>query len=155
MFPGCGCQTQCIPFPVPGPQGPVGPVGPPGSPGPQGPVGATGPTGLQGPIGPVGPAGSGIVSPPPQSITSNATVTGNSAIISASGTLTLTLPSPATAAGTWIYLKTLNAQIINSAANNVVAYAGGAPTNAIFPATAPHFTIMQSDGTNWITMAYA
>jgi hypothetical protein len=92
---------------------------------------------------------------PPQQIVSNTTLTANSAIIAATGTLTLTLPNPINSAGTFIYLKTVNAQLVNSAAVNVVPFAGGAPVNAIFPATAPHFAIMQSDGTNWQMLAYA
>jgi hypothetical protein len=92
---------------------------------------------------------------PPQQIVSNASMTGNSAIIAATGTLTLTLPNPINFAGTFLYLKTITNQLINSAANNVVPFAGGAPGNAIFPATSPHFAIMQSDGTNWQMLAYA
>jgi hypothetical protein len=109
-------------------------------------------------------AGAGVVptwKPPltsasPQTVSAaSATITGNSAIISASATCTLTLPSAATNTGAWLYLVSTTAQVVQSATANVIPQAGGAAGTAIFSASAPHWCIMQSNGSAWVTFASA
>ena len=96
------------------------------------------------------------------STTAPATLTGTSgsvaaqqgsAIINASGTFTLTLPSAATLPGQWMHLKSIAAQIVNSASSNVVPIGTATAGTAIFTAAAGKWAILQSDNTNWITMA--
>jgi hypothetical protein len=63
---------------------------------------------------------------------------------------------PHTAAiGTWLHLVSTTPQIVQSAGVDVVPLAGGGPISAIFPATSPHWCILEFDGTNWITFAAA
>jgi hypothetical protein len=80
-----------------------------------------------------------------------AVVTSSSVIIAAPGTCTLTLPSPASSPGQWLYLKSTNPQVVQSSSANIIPLAGGAATTAIFGAFAPIWVNLQSDGTNWIT----
>jgi hypothetical protein len=84
------------------------------------------------------------------------TVTSGSVEIAASGTFTLTLPNPVSFTGQWLTIKSVgSAFAVNSASANVVPLAGGAAGTAIFPASTPHWCIMQSDGNSWITFAAA
>jgi hypothetical protein len=90
----------------------------------------------------------------PQSVTgTSATITSQSATIAATGTCTLTLPTPSSNVGNWLYFVSTTAQIVQSASANVIPLAGGAAGTAIFTAAIPHWCIMQSNGTNWITFA--
>jgi len=73
-------------------------------------------------------------------------------IINASGTFTLTLPAPSSMPGQVITLKSIAAQIVNSASANVVPLGGGAAAVAIFPATANKFATLVSDNSNWVVM---
>lgn len=81
------------------------------------------------------------------------TVTSQSVSIAATGTFTLTLPTQH--AGDWLFLKTTNPQIVKSASANVVPQIGGPAGTAIFPADAPHWCVMQYDGTNWTVFGSA
>jgi hypothetical protein len=62
---------------------------------------------------------------------------------------------PTVAAGSWLYLLSTTAQIVQSVNSNVIPLAGGAAGTLIFTATAPHWCIMQFNGTNWVTFAAA
>jgi hypothetical protein len=62
---------------------------------------------------------------------------------------------PSVAAGSWLYLLSTTPQIVQSNANNVIPLTGGAAGNAIFAATAPHWAVLQFNGTNWVTFAAA
>jgi hypothetical protein len=75
-------------------------------------------------------------------------------IINASGTYTLTLPAATTTnTGRLINLKSINAQIVNSASSNVVPLSGTQTAGtAIFTATAGKWATLRSDGTNWVIM---
>lgn len=79
--------------------------------------------------------------------------TDSSIIANFAGTVTLTLPAPASYPGKTLRVKTVQAQTVVSASANVVPIAGGSAATAILPATAGAWAILQSDGTNWITMA--
>jgi hypothetical protein len=109
------------------------------------------------PPAPPCPPGTGpFLSPPaapPQTITGSGAVTSQSVIIAGTSTVTLTLPSPATSTGQWLYLKSITAQIVQSSIANVVPLSGGSPGTAIFSAFANVWVNMQSDGTNWIVFA--
>jgi hypothetical protein len=70
-----------------------------------------------------------------------------------SGTITLTLPAPATFPARIIRLKTMQAQTVVSAGSNVVPLIGGSASTAILAATAGKWAEIQSDGSNWIIMA--
>jgi hypothetical protein len=77
-----------------------------------------------------------------------------SQIINASGTFTLTLPAITVInTGQWLYIKSIAAQIVNSASSNVVPLGSATAGTAIFPATAGKWASLQCDGTNWIVMA--
>jgi hypothetical protein len=79
--------------------------------------------------------------------------TDNSIIINASGTFTLTLLGAAAYPGRILYVKSIAAQIVNSGSSNVVPIGSATAGNVIFPATAGKYTVLQSDGSNWITLA--
>jgi hypothetical protein len=97
----------------------------------------------------------GLTTAPAQSVTGTAaTITSGSATIAATGTCTLTLPTAAVN-GTWLHLLSTTAQVVQSAAANVIPLAGGAAGTAIFPASAPHWCKLQYNGTNWLTLAGA
>lgn len=79
--------------------------------------------------------------------------TNNSTIINASGTFVLTLPDAAANTGRVLTLKSISAQIVNSASSNVCPITSATAGTAIFTATAGKWAILISDGTNWIVMA--
>jgi hypothetical protein len=93
------------------------------------------------------------ITPSPATLTgTSGTINSTSQIINASGTFTYTLPSPASVPGRWLWLKSISAQIVNSASSNVVPIGSATAGTAIFPATAGKWAALQSDGSNWITM---
>ena len=65
----------------------------------------------------------------------------------------VTLPSAASFPGREIYIRTIQAQAINSASSNVVPRAGGAAGTAILAGTAGAWALLVSDGTAWQIMA--
>lgn len=69
------------------------------------------------------------------------------------GTVTVTLPSAASFPGRQLTIKTIQAQQVDSNASNVVPRAGGAAGTVILPNTDGAWTLLVSDGTNWIAMA--
>jgi hypothetical protein len=76
-----------------------------------------------------------------------------SIIANASGTLTLTLPSPGLSFGRLLWVRTIAAQTVVSAGSNVVPLVGGSAGTAILAGTAGKWALLQSDGTNWQIMA--
>lgn len=80
-------------------------------------------------------------------------VSDSSLIIDSSGTYTLTTAAAATYPGRWLFIKTIVANAVNSAASNIVAKDSAAAGTAILPATDGAWAILQSDGTNWVIMA--
>lgn len=81
------------------------------------------------------------------------TAVQGSVIVNASGAFTITLPAAASYSGHWIWVKSIAAQVIASATSNVVPRAGGAAGTALLASGAGNWCHLQSDGTNWITMA--
>lgn len=80
------------------------------------------------------------------------TLSSTSTIINPSGTFTLTLPSPTGNAGQWLWIKSVAAQIVNSASSNVVPLGSTVSGTTVFSATQGKFGALQSDGINWIIM---
>jgi hypothetical protein len=94
-----------------------------------------------------------LASAAPQVVTASAaTITGSSATIAGAGPVTLTLPA-APATGAWLYLVSTTPQLVVSSGANVAPLAGGSLGTAIFPAAAPHWCILQFNGTWWVTFA--
>jgi len=79
-------------------------------------------------------------------------ITDNYIICNRAGTVTLTLPDPATAGSRVINVRTYTANTVVSASANVVGATGGAAATAICAATAGKFVDLASDGTNWIVI---
>lgn len=65
---------------------------------------------------------------------------------------TVTLPSAASFSGRILYLNNVTAIAVTSSANNVIPLGSNTAGTAILAATAGKFAMIQSDGTNWITM---
>jgi len=65
---------------------------------------------------------------------------------------TLTLPAASSYSGRILYVKNVTANSVTSASSNVVPLASSSPGTAILAATAGKYAMLQSDGTNWITM---
>ena len=65
---------------------------------------------------------------------------------------TVTLPAAASFAGRILMIKNITANSVTSASSNVVPLASATAGTAILAATAGKFAMLQSDGTNWITM---
>lgn len=76
-------------------------------------------------------------------------------ICNRAGTVTLTLPAAASYAGRELYVRTITANTVVSAASDVVPLAGGAAATAILPGTAGRWARLVSDGTSWQIMAAA
>lgn len=77
-----------------------------------------------------------------------------SLIINTAGACTLTLPTPSTNAGRWLYIKVIVNQNLVSASSNVVAFLGGAAGTSMLTGSASgRWATFQCDGTNWINMA--
>ena len=97
-----------------------------------------------------------IQGPAPITVTSSTySQTGYEAsvIFNGSGSITLTLLTPANVSGLQIKVRTIANQTVVSATSNVVPLAGGAAGTAILAGTAGKWADLQSDGTNWQIMA--
>lgn len=99
-----------------------------------------------------------LVSPPGSPVTKTAdftvAATETYLINNKSGSsCTVTLPSASAFPGREITIKTVQAQLTNSASSNVVPLAGGAAAAAILTANAGRWATLVSDGTNWVIMA--
>jgi hypothetical protein len=79
--------------------------------------------------------------------------TDSTIIANRAGTVTLSLPWAGDHNGRLLQVRTVQAQAVVSAANNVVPLAGGAPGSAILTATAGKWATLQSDGANWQVIA--
>lgn len=92
----------------------------------------------------------------PQTITASTysqKSTDGSLIFNVAGTHTLTLLTAASFPGRRVRVRTIAAQLVNSASSNVVPLVGGAAGAAILAATAGRWADLESDGTNWQIMA--
>lgn len=69
------------------------------------------------------------------------------------GTITVTLPSPAAAIGREVMLKTTAAFTVVGSVANIIPLIGGGAGTAILAATAGRWATLVSDGTFWIIMA--
>ena len=65
---------------------------------------------------------------------------------------TVTMPAAASYPGRILYVKNVTANTVTSSASNIVPLIGGAASTPILLATAGKFAMLQSDGSNWITM---
>lgn len=65
---------------------------------------------------------------------------------------TVTLPPAASFPGRILYLNTITANSVTSASSNVIPLGSNTAGTAILAATSGKFAMLQSDGTNWITM---
>ena len=66
---------------------------------------------------------------------------------------TLTLPAAASYSGRFLHIKNITANSVTSASSNVVPIGSATAGTAVLAATAGKFATLQSDGTNWVTMA--
>jgi hypothetical protein len=78
--------------------------------------------------------------------------TDSTLIISASGAFTITLPAPSANTGRLLTLNSIAAFAISSASSNVTPINSATPGTAILSANAGTWCLLQSDGTNWITI---
>lgn len=74
-----------------------------------------------------------------------------SIIANRAGTVTLTLPVGRT--GAMLFIKTVQAQAVDSASSNVVPVTGGAASTTICAAVAGRWTILMWNGSNWEKIA--
>lgn len=91
----------------------------------------------------------------PKSVTGNYTVAETDYALSfftTSGSV-VTLPSAAACPGRVLEMRNTSAYGVVSASNDVGQITGGAPTNAILPATVGSWCKLQSNGSEWIIMA--
>lgn len=65
----------------------------------------------------------------------------------------VTLGAASDYTGRSVWIKTIQAQAVNSASSNVVPLAGGAAGTAILTGTAGKWARLKSDGNNWVIMA--
>lgn len=65
---------------------------------------------------------------------------------------TVTLPAAASFPGRILWLNTVTANSVTSNASNVIPLGSNTAGTAIFAATAGKFAMIQSNGTNWVTM---
>ena len=80
-------------------------------------------------------------------------LTTDHTIVQSATASTYTLPAAASFVGRRLHLLTHFAGAVISASSNVTPITGGAAGTAILPATAGKFAILQSDGTQWLTVA--
>jgi hypothetical protein len=86
----------------------------------------------------------------PTTITASGALTSTNQTVNGAGTVAITLPSPASMVGQpAIVIKTIAAQLVNSASANVVPIGGGAAGTAILAATIGKWAALVSDGTNY------
>lgn len=84
----------------------------------------------------------------------NLAATENWVIVNnAAATTTVNLPSASTAPGREVFIKTTQAQAVDSGSSDVVPLIGGSAGTPILSATAGAWATLVSDGTNWVIMA--
>lgn len=74
-------------------------------------------------------------------------------ICNGGASITVTLPSASVWPGREIYIKTIAAQTVVSAASNVKPIDSNTAGTAILAGTAGAWALLVSDGTNWVIMA--
>lgn len=91
----------------------------------------------------------------PGTKTANFTVADNETHIICNGgaSITVTLPNAAVWPGREIYIKTIAAFTVVSAATNVRPINSATAGTAILAASAGAWALLVSDGTNWVVMA--
>jgi len=81
-------------------------------------------------------------------------VTDTYVIFNSASAISVTLPAPSSFTGRTLHFKTISTGAITSASSNVVALATATAAATIFSAnTAGKWTILVSNGTNWVIMA--
>ena len=81
-------------------------------------------------------------------------VTDTFVIFNSSAAVAVTLPAAASFTGRTLHFKTISTGAVTSASANVVALATGTAASTIFSAnTAGKWTILVSNGTNWVIMS--
>ena len=78
--------------------------------------------------------------------------TENFVVCNGAGSITVTFPSAAVSAGRVVWVKTIAAQTVVSAASNVLPIGSATPGTAILAGTAGANAMLVCDGTNWVTM---
>jgi len=76
----------------------------------------------------------------------------DSSLIFTTTNCTLTLPAASSNSGRILHLKNITGNSVTSASSNVVPLSSATPGTAILAASAGKYAMLQSDGTNWITM---
>ena len=76
----------------------------------------------------------------------------DSSLIITTTSCTITLLAASSYTGRILYVKNVTANSLTSASSNVVPLGSTTAGTAILAATAGKFAMLQSDGTNWITM---
>jgi hypothetical protein len=74
-------------------------------------------------------------------------------VCNGAGSITVTLPAPASNVGRVLVIKTIAAQTVVSASSNVQPIGSATPGTAICTNTAGAWAMLVSNGTNWIIMA--
>jgi len=93
------------------------------------------------------------VTTPITSATYTVPVTDTFVIFNSASAIAVTLPTAASFTGRTLHFKTINTGAVTSASANVVALATSSASTAIFSAnTAGKWTILVSNGTNWVIM---
>lgn len=85
--------------------------------------------------------------------TGSATPNVDTYIFDRAGTVTVTLPDATAYLGRELLLRTIQAQLVNSAGSDVIPLTSATAGTAILPATDGAWCILKSDGTNWQTIA--
>jgi len=103
-------------------------------------------------------SGGSSTSTAPVTVAANYTIADTDAWIINNKTgsaLTLTLPTASAWSGRVITVKTIQAQLVNSASSNVVPLDSTSAGTAILLAVVGNWATMVSDGTNWVIMQAA
>jgi len=97
---------------------------------------------------------SGISTTRPLIITGNYSLlaTDTSLICNGAGTISLTFQPAASYPGRIIYVKTIAAQLVQSAASDILPIDSNTPGSAILTNVAGKWAMLQSDGTYWVEM---
>lgn len=97
--------------------------------------------------GPIAPKGSTDVNAATYTV-----ATTDSSLRFTTTNCTVTLPAAASFPGRILWLNTVTANSVTSNASNVIPLGSNTAGTAIFAATAGKFAMIQSNGTNWVTM---
>jgi len=78
--------------------------------------------------------------------------TENYIVCDGAGSISVTLPTPASSVGRVLFIKTIAAQTVVSDASNVQPIGSATPGTAILAASAGAWAMLVCNGTNWIVM---